>query len=147
MVTVRVYNTSENKNPEYAHGDDAGFDLRSSEDITVGPRNTAFVDTGLRLDIPPGYEGQIRLRSSYAKRGIVITNAPGTIDAGYKGPIMVAVRNCDLYNSFQLKPGERFAQMVINELPTVTLVPVSKEEFFEEETSRSSGGFGSTGNF
>ena len=76
MVTIRIYNTSENKNPEYAHGDDAGFDLRSSEDITISPMETTFVDTGLRLDIPPGYEGQIRLRSSYAKRGIVITNAP-----------------------------------------------------------------------
>ena len=147
MVTIKVYNTSDNKNPEYAHRDDAGFDLRSSEDISIGPRNSVFVDTGLRLDIPPGYEGQIRLRSSYAKAGIVIPNAPGTIDAGYKGPIMVAVRNCAPYNSIHLTAGERFAQMVINELPAVELVPVSKEEFFEEETPRSSGGFGSTGNF
>ena len=147
MVTVKVYNTSENKNPEYAHGDDAGFDLRSSEAITISPRNTAFVDTGLHLDIPRGYEGQIRLRSSYAKAGIVIPNSPGTIDAGYKGPIKVAIRNCDPYNSFQLKLGERFAQMVINELPKVTLAPVSKEEFFKGETSRNSEGFGSTGNF
>ena len=106
-----------------------------------------LVDVGIRIDIPKRYEGQIRLRSSYAKKGIIIPNSPGTIDSGYKGPVMVAIRNLNTYQPFHLKKGERFAQIVINELPSVNLVTVSKDEFFKEKSSRSNRGFGSTGNF
>jgi len=147
VTTVSFYNTSDNPDPQYSHENDAGFDLRSSESVIIDPRETLLVDIGLRVNIPFGYEGQIRLRSSYAKRGIIITNAPGTIDSGYKGPVMVAVRNCSPHASFYIKKGERFAQMVINRVPQVNLVSVSKDEFFKEETSRGVGGFGSTGIF
>ena len=146
MVSVNILNTSTNPDPEYKHEHDAGFDLYSNEEVTIGPKESILVDVGLRIDIPPGYEGQIRLRSSYAKLGIIIPNAPGTIDSGYKGPVMVAVRNLRNDLSFNIEKGERFAQMVINEIPTVYLHSVDKETFFKEKTSRHESGFGSTGN-
>ena len=92
MVKIRFYNTSKNPDPAFKHDSDAGFDLYSNETVYIQGGETKLVDIGLRLDIPPGYEGQIRLRSSFAKKGLLIPNAPGTIDAGYKGPIMVALR-------------------------------------------------------
>jgi dUTP pyrophosphatase len=147
MVRINYLNSSDNPDPQYKHTTDAGFDLRANETITIPGGDTRLIDVGLRLDIPEGYEGQIRLRSSLAKKSVHIPNAPGTIDAGYKGPIMVAIRNADAYNPFTIKKGERFAQIVINELPLVTLSSVSRDEFFSEDTSRGSGGFGSTGKF
>ena len=146
MPIINFLNTSENPDPAYKHDDDAGFDLYSNEDVRIEPNQTTLVDVGLRIDIPPGFEGQIRLRSSYSKLSIVIPNAPGTIDSGYKGPIMVAVRNLKLHEPFVILKGERFSQMVINEVPIVTLNSVDKDTFFAEKTSRNEGGFGSTGN-
>jgi|TARA_R110002012_G_scaffold320256_1_gene542988 dUTP pyrophosphatase len=146
MVTINILNTSTNPDPEYKHENDAGFDLYSNENMTIGEGETVLVDVGLRVDIPPGFEGQIRLRSSYAKLGIVIPNAPGTIDSGYKGPVMVAVRNLNAVQPFIIEKGERFAQMVIGKIPSVILNPVDKDTFFKEKTSRDEGGFGSTGN-
>lgn len=147
MLGIRILNTSDNPNPAYKHEGDAGFDLYCNEDLFIGPRSTVLVDVGLRIEIPFGYEGQLRLRSSYAKKNILISNAPGTIDCGYKGPIMVPLLNLDPHEPFRVKKGERFAQMVINELPGVTLESVTKDEFFEDETDRGEGGFGSTGQF
>ena len=121
--------------------------MYANETVYIQGGETKLIDIGLRIDVPPGFEGQIRLRSSFAKKGLLIPNAPGTIDAGYKGPLMVALRNAANYQSFKLSKGERFAQIVINEIPDVSLCPVTKEEFFEEETSRGDGGFGSTGRF
>jgi len=147
MVKIRFYNTSTNPDPAFKHDSDAGFDLYANETVYIQGGETKLIDIGLRIDVPPGFEGQIRLRSSFAKKGLLIPNAPGTIDAGYKGPIMVALRNAANYQSFKLSKGERFAQIVINEIPDVSLYSVTKEEFFEEETSRGDGGFGSTGRF
>jgi dUTP pyrophosphatase len=131
--------------PAYKHDGDAGFDIYSNEDINVPGGGVVLVDTGIRIAVPYGYEAQIRLRSSYAKKSILIPNAPGTIDYGYKGPVMVALRNTHPHIAFHLSRGERFAQIVINELPLVKLKAVSKEEFFEDDTDRGEGGFGSTG--
>ena len=125
MVSVNILNTSTNPDPEYKHDNDAGFDLYSNEGVCIGPRDSILVDVGLRVDIPVGYEGQIRLRSSYAKLGIIIPNAPGTIDSGYKGPIMVAVRNLKnskksgwLTSRIDIKAVRRF-------LPALTCSPIS----------------------
>ena len=147
MVLVKFYNTSDNPNPAYKHSGDAGFDLYSNETVFIEGRQTVMVDVGMRIGIPEGYEGQIRLRSSYAKKSMIIPNAPGTIDSGYRGPVMVPVRNMCRHETLKITKGERFAQMVINELPQIELVPVTKEEFFLEETDRGDGGFGSTGSF
>ena len=147
MVVVKFHNYSANPDPCYQHDGDAGFDLYSNETLFIGERDTKLVDVGLRVDIPRGYEGQIRLRSSYAKKGIIIPNSPGTIDSGYKGFILVPVRNLRQHESFKIEKGERFSQMIINELPEVELLSVPKEELFLEETSRGDGGFGSTGSF
>jgi dUTP pyrophosphatase len=130
--------------PKYKHDGDAGFDVYSNEDVTIS-ESTVLVDIGLRISVPYGYEAQIRLRSSYAKKGIIIPNSPGTIDYGYKGPIMVPLSNIRPYSSVHIARGERFAQIVINELPLLSLTSVSKDEFFEESTERGEGGFGSTG--
>ena len=146
MPIINFLNTSENPDPAYKHDNDAGFDLYSNEDVRIEPNETTLVDVGLRVDIPSGFEGQIRLRSSYSKLGIVIPNAPGTIDSGYKGPVMVAVRNLNALQPFIIEKGERFAQMVIGKIPSVILNPVDKDTFFKEKTSRDEGGFGSTGN-
>jgi dUTP pyrophosphatase len=146
MPIINFLNTSENPDPAYKHDNDAGFDLYSNEDVRIEPNQTTLVDVGLRIDIPPGFEGQIRLRSSYSKLSIIIPNAPGTIDSGYKGPVMVAVRNLKLDEPFVILKGERFSQMVINEVPVITLNSVDKDTFFAEKTSRNEGGFGSTGN-
>lgn len=146
-MRVKFFNTSTNPGPLYKYFGDAGFDLYCNENVVIPPSSTYLVDVGLRIEIPLGYEGQIRLRSSYAKKKLIIPNAPGTIDCGYKGPIMVPVLNLEAYRAIELKKGERFCQMVINELPEIELVSVSKEEFFEEDTSRGEGGFGSTGKF
>ena len=146
MPIINFLNTSENPDPAYKHDNDAGFDLYSNEDVRIEPNETTLVDVGLRVDIPPGFEGQIRLRSSYSKLGIVIPNAPGTIDSGYKGPVMVAIRNLKPQEPFVILKGERFSQMVINEIPVITLNSVDKDTFFAEKTSRNEGGFGSTGN-
>ena len=145
MTYVNFLNSSDNPDPSYKHEDDAGFDLYSNEEVVIPPGTTLLVDVGLRIDIPPGYEGQIRLRSSYSKLGVIIPNAPGTIDSGYKGPVMVAIRNLQPHDPFVIAKGERFSQMVISEIPDVVLKPVDKETFFKEKTSRNEGGFGSTG--
>jgi dUTP pyrophosphatase len=143
---IKFLNTSENPDPSYKHTNDAGFDLYSNEDVTIEPSQTVLVDVGLRVDIPAGYEGQIRLRSSYSKLGVIIPNAPGTIDSGYKGPIMVAIRNLKAHEPFIILKGERFSQMIVSEVPDVILQSVDKDTFFAEKTSRDEGGFGSTGN-
>ena len=127
--------------PRKAHADDAAYDLRSRLQLVITPKTTVLVPTGLFLEIPPGYEAQIRSRSGLAlKNGLSLPNAPGTIDAGYRGEVGVI-----LYNRsevpFRIRRGDRIAQMVIAKLPEVELVEV--EEL--EASTRGAGGFGSTG--
>ena len=127
--------------PQKAHPDDAAFDLRSRKDMEIAPSATALVPTGLFLELPLGYEAQVRPRSGLAlKKSVTVLNTPGTIDAGYRGEVGVILINHGK-ETFSIARGDRIAQMVIQKLPEVTL------ELADElsETSRGAGGFGSTG--
>ena len=126
--------------PAKAHADDAAFDLRSRTDISVPVNRSTLIPTGVFIELPVNYEAQIRPRSGLAlKHNITLTNSPGTIDAGYRGEIGVIMFNHGP-EPFEIKRGDRIAQMVIAELPEVEL------ELAPEltETDRVTGGFGST---
>jgi dUTP pyrophosphatase len=147
--------------PEYAKSNDAGFDLRATEDFTIYPGETVMVGTGLAFEIPEGYNGEVRARSGMAsKRMLAPINEPGTVDSCYRGEVKVPLHNfaplvvfkeCGYGDGTRLgynnngiqhvKRGERIAQMVI--------APVAQCEFEEveelSETERGAGGFGSTG--
>ena len=127
--------------PAYAHPSDAGMDVRSVADLTIRPGSRALVPTGLVVLLPPGYEAQVRPRSGLAlKGGVTVLNAPGTIDAGYRGEIGVILVNLGEAD-FQVAKGDKIAQLVI--------APVTRPEIVEttevDETDRGAGGFGSTG--
>ena len=127
--------------PRKAHADDAAYDLRSRQELTISPKTTVLVPTGLFLEIPPGYEAQIRSRSGLAlKNALSLPNAPGTIDAGYRGEVGVIMYNRGEVPC-RIRRGDRSAQMVIAKLPDIELVEVDELE----GSSRGSGGFGSTG--
>ena len=127
--------------PAKAHPDDAAYDLRSRVDTVLAPGKTSLVPTGVFLELPVGYEAQIRCRSGLAlKHDLSLPNAPGTVDAGYRGEVGVIVFNRGS-EPFPVKRGDRIAQMVIAKLPEVELVQV--EEL--SDTERGAGGFGSTG--
>ncbi|NQX10163.1 dUTP diphosphatase [Microbacteriaceae bacterium VKM Ac-2855] len=128
--------------PEYAHPGDAGADLRSSEDLVLGPGQRASVGTGVSVALPDGYVGFVVPRSGLAfKHGITIVNAPGTIDAGYRGEIRVALLNTDASTPYTITAGDRIAQLI--------LVPIARARFSPVEvlpdSVRGEGGFGSTG--
>jgi dUTP diphosphatase len=128
--------------PRYAHGpdEDAGMDLHSVEATTLAPGETKLVATGLAIELPAGYEAQIRPRSGLAlKYSITLPNSPATIDPGYRGEIKVILHNLG-NESFQILPGERIAQMVIARYEAVEW-----EEGDLAESRRGEGGFGSSG--
>lgn len=128
--------------PSYAYEGDAGLDLRSNIDIDLAPFERALIPTGLAIAIPDGFAGFVQPRSGLAiKRGFSIVNTPGLIDAHYRGELMIIGINLDPRESIRIARGERIAQLVIQEVPTVNLVEV--EEL--DETDRGSGGFGSSG--
>ena len=144
MVKVLISRDDKAKNfdlPEYATQGSSGVDLRSSEDYIIKPFERALVATGIRLAIPAGYEVQVRPRSGLAlKHGIIIPNAPGTIDSDYRGEVKVILMNLGR-EDFIIKAGDRIAQMIL-----APVAKISWEECAElEETARGSGGFGSTG--
>ena len=121
----------------------AGMDLRAdlSEDVVLKPLERAMIPTGLRIELPLGYEAQVRPRSGLAaKHGITVLNSPGTIDADYRGEIKVILVNLSNEN-FTIKHGERIAQMVIAKHKTATLIEVAELS----QTQRGEGGFGHTG--
>jgi len=127
--------------PAKAHPDDAAYDLRSRVDISLAPGTTSLVPTGLFLELPAGFEAQIRSRSGLAlKHDLFLPNAPGTIDAGYRGEVGVIICNRG-GRAFRISRGDRIAQMVISKLPEVLLV--ESDEL--SATGRGTGGFGSTG--
>lgn len=129
--------------PAYAHGpeEDAGLDLKAVEDVLLEPRKAALVPTGLAIELPPGYEAQIRPRSGLAvKHGIGMINSPGTIDADYRGEVMIAVINLGPA-AYTVRRGDRIAQMVIQRVHQARLEEVGRLE----PTDRSTGGFGHTG--
>ena len=142
-MKVKIVNHSPFALPAYATALSAGMDLRADlqEPVVLGPLERALVPTGLHIELPAGYEAQIRPRSGLAARnGISIVNAPGTIDADYRGEIKVVLVNLSK-EPFTVQPGERIAQMVVARHETVEWEPVETLE----ESDRGSGGFGSTG--
>ncbi|MCX7800621.1 MAG: dUTP diphosphatase [Fimbriimonadales bacterium] len=140
-IAVRIVSEEGVPLPDYATEGSAGVDLRAAEDVVLRPMERRLVRTGLRMEIPPGYEGQIRPRSGLALRlGLGMVNAPGTIDSDYRGEIAVILVNLG-QEEIRLSAGERIAQMVF--------APVARAEFVRAEelepTARGGGGFGSTG--
>ncbi len=128
--------------PKYANPGDAGLDLCSTQDIEIKAGSRALVPCGFAIEIPDGYAGLVIPRSGLAiKHGISIVNAPGLIDSGYRGEIKVILINTDANNSFQVKRGDRIAQMMIVAYPSINLV-LSDEL---STSDRGEGGFGSTG--
>lgn len=142
-MIVRIVNKSKHQIPEYATESSAGMDLRANlnESIVLKPLERAMVETGLFIELPIGYEAQVRPRSGLAaKNGVTVLNTPGTIDADYRGEVKVILVNLS-NQDFEIKDGERIAQMV-----------VAKHERIEweqtnslSETQRGEGGFGHTG--
>jgi len=129
--------------PDYASLGAAGLDVRAavSEPLEIAPGAVALVPTGLLLEIPPGYEVQMRPRSGLAlKHGITLLNSPGTIDCDYRGEVGVILANLG-QESFLVRRGDRIAQMVVAAVARAKLVEVAAVE----DTSRGSGGFGHTG--
>src|SRR5580700_361 len=128
--------------PRYAHGpdEDAGMDLHSVESVTLGPGETKLVPTGLAIELPPGYEAQIRPRSGLAlKHAITLPNSPATIDPGYRGEIRVILLNLGK-EDYAVHRGDRIAQIVI-----VRYESVEWEEGELGDSARGTGGFGSSG--
>lgn len=127
--------------PRKAHADDAAYDLRAREGALVEAGSVRLIPTGVFLELPGGYEAQVRPRSGLAlKQAMTLLNAPGTIDAGYRGEIGVIMFNAGC-EDVRFERGDRIAQMVIQKLPAVELRQVEALT----ETTRGSGGFGSTG--
>lgn len=143
MVSVKVclMPGCEDLMPKKAHFDDAAFDLRSRVDMVLPVRKSVLVPAGFSLELPVGFEAQIRPRSGLAlKHDLMLTNSPGTVDAGYRGEVGVIMYNGGT-EEFEIKRGDRIAQMVIARLPEVELVRVDTLS----DSGRGSGGFGSTG--
>jgi dUTP pyrophosphatase len=142
-MNVKIINKSQHELPAYETGSSAGMDLRAhlSEPVTLKPLERAIIKTGLFIELPVGYEAQVRPRSGLAaKKGITVLNSPGTIDADYRGEIGVILVNLS-NDEFTVENGERVAQLVISRHEHIFW----KEVDVLEETSRGEGGFGSTG--
>lgn len=128
--------------PIYAHPGDAGADLVSTETLRLEPGARALVGTGVRIALPDGYAAFVVPRSGLAaKHGITIVNAPGTVDAGYRGEIKVALLNTDAHTAYDITAGDRIAQLIVMPVPRVRFLPVDELP----DTARGEGGFGSTG--
>lgn len=134
--------TSDLPIPSYAYEGDAGVDLRATEDMVLKPFERAMVPTGIAIAIPVGYAGFVLPRSGLAaKHGISLVNAPGLIDSNYRGEIKAILINLDPKNDFEIRKGDRIAQLVIMAVPEASFVPVDDLS----ETVRGEGGFGSSG--
>ncbi len=143
-VPVNYINNSDNKNPEYAYDSDSGFDLRSTEDIWVQANDRKLVPTGLRFDIPDGYEIQVRSKSGLAlNQGLMVLNSPGTVDSGYQGEIKVIIFNTTK-ERIKIEKGQKIAQAVICPVLNGKWVDLIRVETLQEK-DRNDKGFGSTG--
>lgn len=143
MVQIKVINKGAQPLPTYTTTQSAGMDLRANIDspITLKPMERRLVPTGLYISLPQGYEAQVRPRSGLAlKHGITVLNTPGTIDADYRGEIMVLLINFST-EDFIINNGERIAQMVIARHEQATFIEVD----ILDETERGAGGYGHTG--
>jgi len=142
-MTIKIINKSEHPLPNYETESSAGMDLRANitDSITLNPLERTIVKTGLFIELPIGFEAQVRPRSGLAaKKGITVLNAPGTIDADYRGEIGVILVNLS-NEPFVIENGERVAQLVIAKHERANLIEVTELT----DTARGSGGFGSTG--
>lgn len=142
-MQIKIINKSQHALPNYETAASAGMDIRAdiSEPIVLKPLDRAIVKTGLFIELPVGYEAQVRPRSGLAaKKGITVLNSPGTIDADYRGEIGVILVNLS-HENFVVENGERIAQLVIARHERAEWKEVSELS----ETSRGEGGFGSTG--
>lgn len=130
--------------PAYATDGDAGADLRTAVDLVLEPGERALVPTGVAMALPPGYVGLVHPRSGLAARhGLTIVNAPGTVDAGYRGEIKVCLLNTDRRDAVRLSRGDRIAQLVIQRVERAVFAAVDRLP----DSARGTGGFGSTGGF
>jgi dUTP pyrophosphatase len=128
--------------PRYAQPSDAGADLVTAEDVTLGPGERAVVATGVGVALPAGYAAFVHPRSGLAARhGLAVVNAPGTVDAGYRGEIKVILLNTDRRETIQLRRGDRIAQLVVQRVAHAVFRPVEQLP----DSVRGTGGFGSTG--
>jgi dUTP pyrophosphatase len=140
IVSIKLLNPLA-KLPAYADSGSAGADLYATEEAMLMPGDRAAIGTGLAMEFGPEYEVQIRSRSGMAlKNGIIVLNAPGTIDSSYRGEVKVILANLGT-NMFHIKVGDRIAQMVVAKLPAVAFVLVENLT----DTERGMGGFGSSG--
>ncbi|HJS55958.1 MAG TPA: dUTP diphosphatase [Chitinophagaceae bacterium] len=143
LVQIKIVNTSSNPLPHYATSGSSGLDIRASleEPVMIQPLERKLIPTGLFIEIPNGYEMQIRPRSGLAiKQGITCLNTPGTIDSDYRGEIKIILIN--LSSSEQvINPGDRIAQMILQKVERAEFEQVE----FLNETERADGGFGHTG--
>ena len=147
-MLVKVYNKSNNPLPAYQTEGAAGLDLRAhldgSESIMIWPGERKLINTGLYIEVPEGYEAQVRPRSGLAlKRGITVLNTPGTVDSDYRNSIGVILVNLG-GEIVEIKDGDRIAQLVFNAVPKIKWKEVSCREELSN-TDRGLGGFGSTG--
>ena len=143
-VPLRFINDSENKNPEYAYQSDSGFDLRSSEDIWIHPNSRKLISTGMRFDIPEGYEIQVRSKSGLAlNQGLMVLNSPGTVDSGYQGEIKVIMFNTT-NEKVKIEKGQKMAQAVLCPVVSGKWVDLIRVDNINDK-DRNSNGFGSTG--
>jgi dUTP pyrophosphatase len=128
--------------PAYAQDADAGLDLLAAEDVTLGPGQRAGIRTGIAVAVPEGHAGFVLPRSGRALReGLSVVNAPGLIDAGYRGEIKVIAVNLDAAEPIEIKRGDKIAQLVVQQVARADLIEVDELP----ESSRGQGGFGSTG--
>lgn len=143
MISVKIINRSNHENPQYATTGSAGMDLRANLDtpITLQPLERCLVPTGIFIQLPQGYEGQVRPRSGLSiKKGITLINAVGTIDSDYTGEIKLGIVNLS-QEPYTIQDGERLAQLVVARYEQITWENVDSLE----TTERGDGGFGSTG--
>ena len=141
-MLVKIVNKSGNALPQYETGGSVGMDIRSAENVTIAPGKTALIKTGLHVEIPYGYEIQVRPRSGLAlKHSITVLNSPGTIDSDYRGEVGVILINHGT-EDFQIKISERIAQMVLVKVEHIAWQAVGS---LTGGTKRGEKGFGSTG--
>ncbi|MCD8297180.1 MAG: dUTP diphosphatase [Prevotella sp.] len=143
MIPVKIINKGHQQLPSYATPQSAGMDLRANIEnpIVLHPMDRRLIPTGLHIALPEGYEAQVRPRSGLAlKHGITVLNTPGTIDADYRGEVMVLLVNLS-DTDFVVNDGERIAQMIIAKHETAHFIEVEKLD----ETERGEGGYGHTG--
>jgi len=141
MIKIKIQKISNDAIiPRYAHDADAGMDIYSTEEIVIFPNHRGLVPTGIKVEIPKGYEIQIRPKSGLAiKHGITILNTPGTIDSGYRGEIKVIVINHSSKH-YKIEKGQKIAQIILNKIEKIKFTETKLGK-----TKRGEGGFGSTG--